>query len=179
MTLDNDINLAALGEQWRGIARGVDDFVVPLGRHRPRRRASCCAASSTAAATAPPARSTSCRVGFGEDFDPCASAVSALAARLAAGAATTLAPPYDARAIFGAARTGDAVARQVVAEEARRIALHVAPIAAVTDVALVVIGGGIGANGDLLLDPIRALLASWLPYPPQGRGLDASARRPC
>jgi predicted NBD/HSP70 family sugar kinase len=55
----------------------------------------------------------------------------------------------------------------VVAEEARRIALHVAPIAAVTDVALVVIGGGIGANGDLLLDPIRALLAKWLPLPPK------------
>ena len=24
--IDNDINLAALGEQWRGVARGVDDF---------------------------------------------------------------------------------------------------------------------------------------------------------
>ena len=38
VTIENDINLAALGEQWRGIARGVDDFVVPLDRHRPRRR---------------------------------------------------------------------------------------------------------------------------------------------
>jgi predicted NBD/HSP70 family sugar kinase len=54
-----------------------------------------------------------------------------------------------------------------VQEEARRIALHIAPIAAVTDVALVVLGGGIGANGDLLLDPIRGLLAEWLPFPPQ------------
>src|SRR5439155_14041640 len=27
VTLDNDINLAALGEQWRGVARGVADFV--------------------------------------------------------------------------------------------------------------------------------------------------------
>src|SRR5947208_15888427 len=26
VTLENDINLAALGERWRGIARGVDDF---------------------------------------------------------------------------------------------------------------------------------------------------------
>ena len=37
----------------------------------------------------------------------------------------------------------------------------------VTDVALVVLGGGIGANGDLLLDPIRGLLAEWLPFPPR------------
>src|SRR5262249_50239032 len=27
VTIENDINLAALGERWRGIARGVDDFV--------------------------------------------------------------------------------------------------------------------------------------------------------
>src|SRR5207302_6947678 len=27
VTLENDINLAALGERWQGIARGVDDFV--------------------------------------------------------------------------------------------------------------------------------------------------------
>ena len=78
-----------------------------------------------------------------------------------------LEPPYDARAIFAAARGGDAVARAVVDEEARRIALHVVPVAAVADVALVVLGGGIGANGDLLLDPVRRLLAEWLPYPPR------------
>ena len=53
-----------------------------------------------------------------------------------------------------------------MAEVARRIALHIAPLAAVTDVGLVVLGGGIGANGDLLLEPIRDMLATWLPYPP-------------
>jgi predicted NBD/HSP70 family sugar kinase len=66
-----------------------------------------------------------------------------------------------------AARQGDPVARLVVADETRRIALHVAPIAAVADVELVILGGGIGANADLLLDPIRRLLAAWLPYPPR------------
>jgi predicted NBD/HSP70 family sugar kinase len=81
--------------------------------------------------------------------------------------ATSLAPPYDARAVFAAARTGDELGLQVVREEARRIAMHIAPIAAVSDVALVVLGGGIGTNGDLLLDPIRTLLDEWLPFPPQ------------
>ena len=71
------------------------------------------------------------------------------------------------REIFGAARAGDALARAVVDEEARRIAAHIVPIAAVADVALVVIGGGIGANGDLLLAPIRTLLARMCPYPPR------------
>ena len=55
----------------------------------------------------------------------------------------------------------------MVQEEARRIALHIAPIAAVADVGLVVLGGGIGANGDLLLEPIRGHLGEWLPYPPR------------
>ena len=41
------------------------------------------------------------------------------------------------------------------------------PIAAVVDVELVVLGGGIGANGDLLLAPVSRLLAEWLPFPPR------------
>jgi predicted NBD/HSP70 family sugar kinase len=86
--------------------------------------------------------------------------------RFADGARTALAPPYDARSVFAAARNGDAVARAVVAEEARRIALHIVPIAAVTDVGLVVLGGGIGANAGLL-DTARTLLSDWLAYPPQ------------
>ena len=28
------------------------------------------------------------------------------------------------------------------------------------------LGGGLGANGDLLLEPVRSRLAGWLPYPP-------------
>jgi predicted NBD/HSP70 family sugar kinase len=68
--------------------------------------------------------------------------------------------------VFAAARSGDPVARAVVAEEARRIALHIVPIAAVTDVGLVVLGGGIGANAELL-DTVRTLLAQWLAYPPR------------
>jgi predicted NBD/HSP70 family sugar kinase len=96
--------------------------------------------------------------------------VSALARELATHAPTSLAAPYEARDVFAAARAGDEVARRVVAEEARRIALHITPIAAVTDVGLVVVGGGIGANGDLLFDRIRTLLADWLPKPPRVEG---------
>ena len=168
VAVENDINLAAVGERWRGMARGVEDFVflsvgtglgsglvlrgeLHRGRHGAAGEVDLVAAGRT------------------EEIDPCAAAVSALAERLAAeaGAETTLQPPYDVRGIFTAARAGDAVARAVVEEEARRIALHAAPISAVTDIALVVLGGGIGVNADLLLDPIRDLLTRWLPYPPR------------
>jgi predicted NBD/HSP70 family sugar kinase len=168
VTVENDINLAAVGERWRGMARGVEDFVflsvgTGLGAglvlqgelHRGRNGA----AGEVDLVAA----------GRDEDIDPCASAVSGLAARMATenGKQTALAPPFDVRGIFAAARDGDHVARAVVEEEARRIALHIAPIAAVTDIALVVLGGGIGVNADLLLDPIRNLLTRWLPYPPR------------
>jgi predicted NBD/HSP70 family sugar kinase len=99
-------------------------------------------------------------IGVDETVDPSAPQVAELAAELA-GRRT------DARAVFGAARNGDEGARAVVEEIARRIAVHVAPIAAVADVELVVLGGGIGANGDLLLDPISRRLAEWLPFPPR------------
>jgi predicted NBD/HSP70 family sugar kinase len=166
--LENDVNLAALGEQWRGVARGVDDFLfLSIGtgmgaglvlRGELHRGVNGAAGEVDFAF-----------VGLGRDVDPCAGAASAYAARLAGptGGQTVLAPPYEARDIFAAARAGDAVAVEVVHEVARRIALHIVPVAAVTDVQLVVLGGGLGANGDLLLDPVRSLLDGWIPYPPR------------
>ena len=170
VTLENDVNLAALGEHWQGVARGVDDFVflsigtgmgAGLVLNGELHRGHHGAAGEVDFAL----------VGLGQDVDPCAGAISAYAARLVAerGAETDtmLRQPFDARAIFAAARAGDALAQDIVDEVARRIALHVVPIAAVTDVSLAVLGGGLGANGDLLLRPVRELLGSWIPYPPQ------------
>jgi predicted NBD/HSP70 family sugar kinase len=169
VTVENDVNLAALGEQWRGVGRGVDDFVflsvgTGLGAglvlrgelHRGHHGA---------------AGEIDYALGGvdGAAMDPAAPAVSEVARRLAAerGYATTLGPPFNVPGIFGAARAGDPLARAVVDEEARRIAMQVAPIAAVADVGLVVLGGGIGANGDLLLAPVRSLLERLVPYPPR------------
>jgi predicted NBD/HSP70 family sugar kinase len=168
VAVDNDVNLAALGEHAHGLGRGVDDFAfVSVGTglgaglvlrgelHRGRHGVA--------------GELDFVRVGDDEDLDPCAPALSALAGRLAAadGRASALVAPYDPRAIFAAARAGDALGGAVVAEEARRIARHIVPIAAVADVELVVLGGGIGRNGDLLLEPIRGMLAERLAYPPR------------
>jgi predicted NBD/HSP70 family sugar kinase len=166
--VDNDTNLAAVGEQWLGVARGLEDFVflsigTGLGAGLVLRgevhRGHNGAAGEVDLVSA----------GGGDDVDPCAGALSGVARELAASfeGPTVLSAPYDPRAVFGAARTGDALARAIVDEEARRIALHVVPIAAVADVALVVLGGGLGTNGDLLLEPVRKRLTDWLPYPPR------------
>ena len=159
VTLENDINLAALGEQWHGVAQGVDDFVfLSIGTgmgaglvlrgdlHRGRHGAA--------------GEIDFALVGVDQRLDPSGPEIAQLATRFAARQA-------DARAVFAAARNGDENARAVVDEIARRIALHLAPIASVADVELIVLGGGIGANGDLLLDPIGRLLREWLPFPPR------------
>src|SRR5207248_2066467 len=82
-----------LGERWRGIARGVDDFVflsigTGLGAglvlrgelHRGHHGSA--------------GELDYVRVGLAEDIDPCAAAVSALAQQLGAPA------PHDPRAVF-------------------------------------------------------------------------------
>jgi predicted NBD/HSP70 family sugar kinase len=159
VVLENDINLAALGEQWQGVARGVADFAflsvgtgmgagLVLGGELHRGRNGAAGEIDFALA------------GIDQTLDPSASQVAELARDLAGLHA-------DPRAVFGAARNGDAGARAVVDEVARRIALHVSAIAGVADVELVVLGGGIGANGDLLLDPIARLLGDWLAFPPR------------
>jgi predicted NBD/HSP70 family sugar kinase len=169
VTVENDVSLAAVGEHWRGVGQGVDDFAflsvgtglgagLVLGGELHRGHHGAAGEVDYALG------------GENErDVDPSAAVTSAYAAELAAEGRlrTALQPPFDVRAIFGAARAGDELARAVVEEEARRIAAHVVPIAAVADVALVVVGGGIGANGDLLLAPIRSLLAEQCPYPPR------------
>jgi predicted NBD/HSP70 family sugar kinase len=169
VSVENDINLAAVGERWRGVGRGVENFaflsvgtglgagLVIRGELVPGHRG---AAGELDYALG----------GEGQDADdPCAAAISAFAARLARQHQldSSLEPPYTVPAIFGGARAGDPLAQAAVAEAARRIAVHITPIAAVTDVELVVLGGGIGANGDLLLAPIRERLAAVLPFPPK------------
>ena len=159
VTLDNDINLAAVGERWAGVARGVDDFaflsvgtgtglglVIGGELHRGTHGAA--------------GEIDWALIGASSELDPSADGVAALAAEHSWDGG-------DPRDVFTAARQGDRLARGIIDHLARRIAAHIAPVAAVADPELVVLGGWLGMNGDLLLEPVRALLREWLPYPPR------------
>jgi predicted NBD/HSP70 family sugar kinase len=163
VSLENDVNLAAVAEQRNGVAEGVADFafllvgaglgaavVLDWKLHRGHNGAA--------------GELDAVRNGRTDDVDPCAAAVSKLAEELARRKTTVLEPPFEVRDIYGAARNGDAVAAAVVEETARRIALHVLPLAATLDLPLVVLGGSVGANSELL-DPVRRHLEDWLPFP--------------
>ena len=161
--LENDVNLAAVAEQRHGVAQDVADFafllvgaglgaavVLEWKLHRGHNGAA--------------GELDAVRNGRTDEVDPCAAAIAKHAAEVAAGKETVLEPPYEVREIFAAARDGDAVAVAVVEETARRIALHVLPLAATLDLPLVVLGGSVGANADLLV-PVRRHLEELLPFP--------------
>ena len=65
------------------------------------------------------------------------------------------------------ARRGDPLATRVVEDEARRIALGLAVVTAVVDLELVILGGGVGGNADLLLGPVERELRALSPMRPR------------
>jgi predicted NBD/HSP70 family sugar kinase len=179
LVVENDVNLAALGEQWRGLGKDVPNFVyLHLGTgvgagividgelYRGSRGAAGEVGYLPLLGT-DPGDLESRRRGA---LDVLASASGVVDAAQRAG----MAAPLSAKKVFTEARRGDVTARRVVAKEAERIALAVEAIAAVLDPELVILGGGLGANGDLLLDPIERHLRRSSPFHPR---LEVSALR--
>lgn len=180
----NDANLAALGEYARGAGQGTRLFaylwvgtglgagIVSDGKLLTGGRG---AAGEIAylplfplpepAEAAPPAGEPadgSVPRGSLEDAVS-AGAVVRLAHAMGMPAATT----RTAKDVFAAARADDPTARRVVEREAVRLAHAVAALAAVLDPELVVLGGGVGRNGDLLLPPLREALRALTPLRPR------------
>ena len=90
-----------------------------------------------------------------------ASADGVLSAAKRLGMAAT-----SAEQVFDAARSGDQAALRVVRDEASHLARALAAVIAVLDPGLIVIGGGVGGNADLLLEPTKRLLGDLLALSP-------------
>ena len=76
-------------------------------------------------------------------------------------------PPLSARQIFDATRTGNELALAVVEREGWHLALVIAAVAAILDPELVVLGGGVGHNLDLLRGPLEHRLHEITPLRPR------------
>jgi glucokinase len=162
--LDNDVNMAALGEHWQGHGKGVDDFAfIALGTgigmgvivDGDLRRGARGAAGEIS------------YLPLGADpFDPATHLHGALEEQ-ASGVGlvrrylelTGGGQPdrHRSPAVFAAAREGDQAAAQAIDEQARLVALAACAVAAVIDPALVVLGGGIGSQPELR-DGVRTWL---------------------
>jgi glucokinase len=70
-------------------------------------------------------------------------------------------PGADAKELADAAATGDPVAIRAFRRGAGALAAMIASVAAVCDLDLVVIGGGVAKSGPLLFDPLREALTEY------------------
>lgn len=80
--------------------------------------------------------------------------------------------PLTGPMVTAAAREGDQTAVELLAEVGHWLGVGLANLAAALDVGLFVIGGGVSAAGDLLIEPARAAFRRRLP----GRGYRPEAR---
>jgi glucokinase len=71
------------------------------------------------------------------------------------------APAAGARELADAAEAGDGFARKAFGRGATALAMTIASVAAVCDLDLVVIGGGVAQSGAVLFDPLRDALAGY------------------
>lgn len=171
LSFENDVNLAAIGERARGHGRDVESFVylwvgtgvgMGLVLNGELYRGTHGAAGEIAYLP----------VGPGDPHDPTNrrrgtfEEAAAAAGIVRAAHDLGMRAPLTAKKIFAAARRGHPAAMAAVEVEAARLALGIAAIAPVVDPALVVLGGGVGHNGDLLLGPIERELAAVSPFHP-------------
>lgn len=159
--LENDANLAAIAELWRGRAQGCSNFVtISVGAGTgmgiivdgETYRGSAGAAGELALLPVGPDpydRTVGARGAF-QAAAAGPSIVQRLHAAIEAGAKTSLDHQSRAVDILAAARSGDPVARQALADEAKTLALGVVAAIAILNPEVIVLGGAIGSDPDLV-----------------------------
>ncbi|MET3920348.1 ROK family protein [Arthrobacter sp. UYEF20] len=178
--LENDANLAALGERWRGSGKGVDDLVVLLAGER------------LGAGVMESGRLLHGRggaagemgyldmvegVGSSDGIASLARQWSAAGGGPSAGGTQDGGPPAEggpaaegaasARRVFEDARAGDPAALQVLDRISERMARVIASIASLINPEQVVIGGAVAESAGVLLPRIGALLPRFTATPPR------------
>lgn len=169
MIVENDVNLAAVGEHAYGHGQGKDHFVlVSIGTGvgmgvviDGRLYTGAKGAAGEISYLPDPAASSSDALTRG-------STETTIAAPGIVRAATTAGLAYaTAKEVFAAASEGDSAALALIEAEGRRIGGLVVAVAAVLDPEIVVLGGGVGRNVDLLEKPMNERIAELGPLRPK------------
>jgi predicted NBD/HSP70 family sugar kinase len=167
--VENNVNLAAVGEKWFGLARGVSTMVlIAIG-------AGIGMGTIIDDELVRGAHGAAGEIGYlplvGDPFNPRHRLHGGLEDEI--GAAGIVAAFQDRRGpkdpdlssvheVFELAASGSAAARAVVDHVAERLGTAIAIVCAILDPELIVLGGGIGAS-PLLLRPVRGAAAMLVP----------------
>lgn len=168
VSVENDVNLAVLGEHWRGRGRGIANLVfIALGTGIGMGQL----ADGKLVRGAHGAASEIGYLPIGADpFDPKNVAAGTFEAVVGTGGILRRHREGGGKltdgvkGIFEAMNTGDAVATRTIDETARWTAIGIASVVALTDPELVILGGGIGARPEFI-NRIESHLARCLPKP--------------
>ena len=168
--LENDANLAALGDRWQGAAAGVDDVVVILASER--LGSGIVEGGRLVHGTRGSAGELAYLdlvEGVGDTYGIAYLARKWAAEALASPAFSILRDGQhgrvEAEQVFAAAARGDAVALDILDRLADRMARVVGTVATMLNPELVVIGGGVAQSADVLLAPITKRLKDFTATP--------------
>lgn len=172
--VDNDVNLAALGEMWRGAGRGRRHllFVAPgtgigggvIIDGKLHRGANQFAGEIGYSCPSPEYLEMDC--GLLGRLEALASGPGLLQ-RARDRLGERLPSDATARDVFEMARAGDAEAAALCEETATLIGIAVGNAVAVLDPEMVVFGGGLSQEGESLLGPLREVVYRIVPLRPE------------
>jgi predicted NBD/HSP70 family sugar kinase len=162
--VENDVNAAAMGERWRGAARGHESFVfISVGTGigaglvldgEIYRGAHFAAGEINLLPVGTPGNE-----GYLEDRGS-GPAIVRRAVEFGYSPAAGERPATDS--VFAAAAGGDAAATRAVEEGAQAIAFGTGILLAAVDPSIVVLGGGVSSQGNAILEPVRAAVSNYV-----------------
>lgn len=183
--IDNDANVAALGEAWGGAGKGIDNCVCyTLGtgvgggiiiNGKIYQGFSGMAGELGHISVVPDLEAIGCGCGQMGCLETVSSATGIIRMAkdaVARGDRTSLAHVENimAKDVFDAAKAGDEAAIRIVNRAAFYLGKSMAAVAVVLNPELFIIGGGVSKAGDILFNEIRSVFAKLTPEPVQ-RGI--------
>ncbi|EES73179.1 MULTISPECIES: ROK family glucokinase [Paenibacillus] len=183
--IDNDANVAALGEAWGGAGKGIDNCVCyTLGtgvgggiiiNGKIYQGFSGMAGELGHMSVVPDLEAIGCGCGQMGCLETVSSATGIIRMAkdaVARGDRTSLAHVENimAKDVFDAAKAGDEAAIRIVNRAAFYLGKSMAAVAVVLNPELFIIGGGVSKAGDILFNEVRSVFAKLTPEPVQ-RGM--------
>ncbi|WP_438754147.1 ROK family transcriptional regulator [Pararhizobium sp. O133] len=165
--LENDVNLAVLGENWLGQGQGIDNLAfiavgtgigggLMVGGQLVRGATNAAGELGFLPFGADPFEPESLRTGA---FERVAASIAIVESYRAASGETVTVPM-----IFERAAAGDRHASETLDETAKYLARGISAIAAIANPQKVIMGGSIGLRPELI-ERVRAFLPSCFPHP--------------